>query len=152
VDSFKDADGRQWSIRLTAYDMTRIRETCGVDLWVRSSGSDWDLSAFELWQDPPKFVGVVWAVVETQATAAGVSREQFERAYTPEVYHDSKVAFGEAILRFSPLPAGLQDRLREYLKTGEIKTDRPGDSTSSANATSWPGLSASTPDPLPSVS
>ncbi len=150
MEKFLDSEGREWSIRLTAGKCTRIRDASGIDLYVKvGDDGQWDFSAFDLYLNPRKFLDVLWTLIEDEAKCRSVTREQFEDTVDVATYRNAKVAFGDEVNCFSPMPAALQSKMRELIRetVGET-TDRPTDSTSNGSATNSAGPSESTRDPL----
>jgi hypothetical protein len=151
MQTFKDADGREWTFRLTAWHCTKIREQYGVELYL-TAGDDgkWDQSVLNLSLKPRRFLDIVWCLVSAEASKKTIDRESFEKAFDSDVYARVETAFDCEVVSFSPLPAALKaDMIRALKGTGGEATDRPNGSTSNGSATSSAAPSGSTPGPSP---
>src|SRR5262249_10431870 len=116
--SFKDTEGRTWTVRLTAYAVARVRERTGLDLFAVLDG--WPEPAGKLSGDPALFLTAVYLLATAQKGApAGVSDEDFLRAVDGEVLDAMSDAFHEAVLDFfrrsprGPALAKVREKARE---------------------------------------
>lgn len=98
--SFKDADGRDWSIRLTHADTVRVKAATGVSLYHLLDDKMKGLNA--LLTDPEKFVGAVFTLCERQAEKAQVSPEAFGGALDGPALEAMAEAFLEGLADFFP--------------------------------------------------
>lgn len=74
MNVFKDKLGRQWSLALTLGDIRRIRVECGVDVGELLKNPT---KFAESLDDPEKFGALLWCLCSEEATARGVTPEQF---------------------------------------------------------------------------
>lgn len=96
--TFKDAEGREWSVRITTGGLTAVREATGVKIG-DLLGSQ--LAGFKaLVSDIEQLVNVVWVLVRSQHP--GVTDEQFGAALGGDAVEDLASAFYQAVVDFSP--------------------------------------------------
>lgn len=174
--TFRDAEGRPWTIRLTAYAIGRVKEKTGLDLFAILD--DWPKSVDRLTSDMAVFVNAVYLLATSAKDAPAVSEDDFCRAVDGETLDAMSEAFHSAVLDFfrrSPRGPALakvkekSDRLTKLLgekalrqadgidpetllaeieKAAAGKTAAPSKSASGDS----PALSVFTPDPSPSAS
>lgn len=160
VATFKDTEGREWRVALTAGDLKPLRAECQVEVGKLLPNRMAGLGA--LLADLERFVDVVWLLVRGQH--AGVTAEQFGQALGGDAVEDAADAFIRALADFSPRQnrrplLAMLTKAAEFEKTAADRMtavveslDPAGLLTSSASPGSSPASSASTPDPSPSAS
>jgi hypothetical protein len=140
--SFKDTEGREWTIRFTARRLTQLREMLGYSVSIVSTPdglAEW--RGPEVAYNPDKFGDVLALLLGDQFEKAKVTREQFEDAFDEEVYRKAGTAFQDALLGFSLVP----DALRKVFAAGDETRTRPPSSISSNGVTNSPDVPGSTP-------
>jgi hypothetical protein len=121
MSSFKDTEGRIWTLRLTVASIRRIKDIAGVDLSVSAFFSEGSLLA-ELSSDYLKVARVVYAAVAPEAEKRGISEEAFQDALSGDCIEQMSNAFLEALADFFP---GLQGNvLRRVLKASEEQKEK----------------------------
>lgn len=106
--TFRDTNGRDWHIALTVADIKRVQQLTGVLL--TSLVEDKLVPLAELIGDPVRLVDTLYAIVQPQADAAGVTDEQFGRSLGGDSLEQAANAFVEGLLDFFP------SRQRDLLK------------------------------------
>jgi hypothetical protein len=152
VASFKDADGREWKLRLTVGLLGDVRRDAGVDLGAAIK-SPKDLAGI-LYADPADLVKVLWVLVEKQATDAGVSPEEFGHAFDGAAIERAGEALLEAVADFFPRSAigrKIKSNLPKLLEQvdREIEARMDAALTSNAPAGNSPESSGSIHGPSP---
>jgi len=161
--SFTDNTGRAWSLSLTIAAVKRVKGLLGVDLLDLSSGTPPLIS--RLGTDVVLLCDVVYAILQPQADAAGVTDEQFGAALGGEAVEAAVGAFFAELadffrqIRRTDQSAAIAkqarfvdlavrrietriDRLDLEAEVEAAMAETPGESS-----TSSPGPSASTPAP-----
>jgi hypothetical protein len=96
--SFKDRNGKNWTIDLDAYLIRDVRKACdGLDL-AALNGEAYD----KLDADPVLLVDTLWVLCASQANAANISQEQFASALVGDPISYATKALLESIADFSP--------------------------------------------------
>lgn len=142
MGTFKDTAGREWRLRLTAGLATRIREATGRSILLSCTVEgikQWE--GYSLPDQPEKFVQALWLMIERQATAATITRDQFEDAFDPDTYRAAAAAYYDSILSFSQTP-GL---LKSIFGSGKEMVSRLQGTTANASATNSEASAESTP-------
>ena len=106
--TFRDTNGRDWHVALTVADIKRVQQLTGVLL--TSLVEDKLVPLAELIGDPVRLVDTLYAIVQPQADAAGVTDEQFGRSLGGDSLEQAANAFVEGLLDFFP------SRQRDLLK------------------------------------
>jgi len=106
--TFRDTNGRDWHIALTVADIKRVQQLTSVLL--TSLVEDKLVPLAELIGDPVRLVDTLYAIVQPQADAAGVTDEQFGRSLGGDSLEQAANAFVEGLLDFFP------SRQRDLLK------------------------------------
>ena len=104
--TFKDCEGRTWSIALNVHQMKRIRAHLGIDL-VNEIALDADGKVKvdlvdRIANDPCLLVDILWVCVEEEAKEAGVTDEQFGRSLAGDSIEDATKAFLDELVDFFP--------------------------------------------------
>jgi hypothetical protein len=111
MKTFKDNAGRTWSVAINVDAVKRIKARVGVDL-LMVGVSDARLAA-ELAEDPIKLVDVLFAAMEPEAVANGVTDVEFGRAMGGDAIDDATAALMEEVVDF--FPKGRRSVLRAAL-------------------------------------
>lgn len=98
--SFKDIKGKEWDLRLTHGLVLQLKAATGVDLYKALDNRLAGLN--ELTNDPEKFVGFIYALVEKQAVADQVQPEDFAMLLDGDTLEAMGTAFMEALASFFP--------------------------------------------------
>lgn len=118
--SFKDCEGREWSVRITHGDALRIRGEVKVDLYKLLDGKMEKLAA--LLADPEKLVAVVWCLVEKQADRGGIDEVGFGMALDGDATEGMAEALMDALADFTPNRRA-REALRKALAKGKEVAD-----------------------------
>lgn len=98
--TFKDNEGREWTIDVHTTSIKRVRDLTGVDLLEIQ-----DLTIIDrLSNDPVLLVDVVYAACKPQADERAISDEQFGCAMAGDVIEAATKALLEELVAFSPSP------------------------------------------------
>ena len=104
--TFKDREGRTWSIALNVHQMKRIRAHLGIDLVnVIALDADGKVKVDlvdRIANDPCLLVDILWVCVEEEAKEAGVTDEQFGRSLAGDSIEDATKAFLDELVDFFP--------------------------------------------------
>lgn len=106
MPTFKDANGREWLVKLDGPKIGEVRKTCGVDL-AAIDGS----AAEKLRDDPCLLVDSLWVICKSQAQSQSITSAQFGEALVGDSIEFATEALIDAINDFFP------SRRREHLKT-----------------------------------
>lgn len=93
---FLDSEKRTWVLRIDLGRARRIRDEFGVDLLA------WSQATFEQLQDPFTLGGILWTLIEADATKKNITVEQFSEAIDGNVIEQAGEALLEAIIDFFP--------------------------------------------------
>ena len=164
MQSFKDNQGRQWSVEINVTAIKRVRGLTGEDLMQVIEGTLIE----KLIRDPVLLCDVVYAICKSEADARSVSDEEFGKAMAGDAIEAATTAVLEELVGFCPSPRDranlgrvlqatrkVMDRARDLvekkLESGELDrlADRllSGEATAGSSSTSAPESSASTPAP-----
>lgn len=116
MPSFKDTEGRTWTLRITVSTIRRIKDLAGVDF------ADLDMfnqggGLFEVTSDYLKFGAILYAICKPEADARSVQEEAFLDAISGEVLETATRAFVEAVADFFPPSRG--NLIRQTLQAAE---------------------------------
>lgn len=165
--SFKDNQGRQWSVEINVTAIKRVRGLTGEDLMQVIEGTLIE----KLIRDPVLLCDVVYAICKPEADTRNVSDEEFGKAMAGDAIEAATTAVLEELVGFCPSPRDranlgrvlqatrkVMDRARDLvekkLDSGEL--DRLADrllaegspeAIAGSSSTSAPASSASTPAP-----
>lgn len=96
--SFKDLNGREWTIELDAPTVRQIRTECGgIDL-LGDDGKAYD----RMYDDPLLLCDVLWSILKDEAQAAGIDGKQFFKAVKGDPFEFALAAIQKAITDFFP--------------------------------------------------
>jgi hypothetical protein len=158
--SFRDGEGRTWSVRITIGLLPKLREA-GFAVGDLKGADGWEGLA-----DPERLGRVLWVLVGEQAEKAGLTPEAFADGIDgPAIYaaHDAIMgavadftrppAVAQAIkTRLPAVRAKAETTLAARLAAEPIPDLDETPSPSNASAGSSPPSPASTPAPSPSAS
>lgn len=121
MPSFKDTEGRVWTLRITVAAIRRIKDIAGIDLG--------DFSVFgeggpfsDLGSDSCRLVEIVYAAVKPEADILGVNMEKFMESFVGETVVKASEALLESLADFFPGSQGLLIR-RALELSGKAKED-----------------------------
>ena len=166
--SFKDNQGRQWSVEINVTAIKRVRGLTGEDLMQVIEGTLIE----KLIRDPVLLCDVVYALCKPEADARSVSDEEFGKAMAGDAIEAATTAVLEELVGFCPSPRDranlgrvlqatnrVMEKARDLTEkrietlTSESELDKlvnrmvPEPLTSGSSSTSAPEPSASTPGP-----
>ena len=165
--SFKDNQGRQWSVEINVTAIKRVRGLTGEDLMQVIEGTLIE----KLIRDPVLLCDVVYAICKPEADTRNVSDEEFGKAMAGDAIEAATTAVLEELVGFCPSPRDranlgrvlqatrkVMDRARDLvekkLDSGELDrladrllSEGVGEATAGSSSTSAPASSASTPVP-----
>ena len=113
MPTFKDENGRPWTVKIDVAAVKRIRESLQIDLMTALSG---DLIS-KIAADPVILVEILWLLVEKEAKAANIADADFGAAIAGDALERAGDTFLEALILFFP------PRQRETLAKLKTKTD-----------------------------
>ena len=154
---FKDGNGDEWEIRITAGHLRPLREDFGIDL--RDTLKPGESTLVNILGDPEQFMRVVYSLCEPQVEKRGLTPEQFAYRFDGDTLEAAAVALFGAINDFFRVRTG--EKAAATFRTGLTKTsdavnavwDKAAESLTSSNgALNSAEPSASTPGPSPSAS
>ena len=104
--TFKDCEGRTWSVTLNVLQRKRIRANLGVDLVnviaLDSGGKVKTDLVDRIASDPCLLVDILWVCVGDEAKAAGVTDEEFGRSLAGDSIDEATAAFLDELVDFFP--------------------------------------------------
>lgn len=123
MGKFKDTKDREWEVDITI----------GTTIRLKSEGADFHslvenrcAKFLALAEDDIGLAGWLWAIVKPQATASGVSEEDFYEALSGETLHAAWEVFASATADFIRNPeirCGLKEALAKSKKIGAKAAD-----------------------------
>ena len=165
--SFKDNQGRQWSVEINVTAIKRVRGLTGEDLMQVIEGTLIE----KLIRDPVLLCDVVYAICKPEADTRSVSDEEFGKAMAGDAIEAATTAVLEELVGFCPSPrdrANLgrvlqatrkvmnraRDLVEKKLDSGALDqladrllAEASPEATAGSSSTSAPESSASTPAP-----
>lgn len=97
MPTFKDANGREWVVKLDAPTIADVRSELSIDLIDPKGASFLTLS-----DDPVSLVNVLWVICREQAQRAGLTDRQFGEALVGDPIEAAAGALCSAICDFFP--------------------------------------------------
>ena len=97
--SFKDKAGREWVIDITKGDVRRLTK---LGIPFGELLGDFKRLANEVLTSPEQFDRVLWCLIESQAKAAGVSKDDFDDSWNGDTEEAAGLAFVDSVMDFSP--------------------------------------------------
>ena len=167
MQSFKDNQGRQWSVEINVTAIKRVRGLTGEDLMQVIEGTLIE----KLIRDPVLLCDVVYAICKPEADTRNISDEEFGKAMAGDAIEAATTAVLEELVGFCPSPRDranlgrvlqatrkVMDRARDLvekkLDSGELDrladrllSEGLGGATAGSSSISAPESSASTPAP-----
>jgi len=116
---FKDNKERSWTIDINVAVVKRVKARIQIDLLEAFNGKFLE----DLSRDPVRLVDLLYVLCEAQATAVGITDEQFGEAMAGDSILSATDAFISALVDFSPSPrarASLTE-IRRLMKEAESK-------------------------------
>lgn len=101
MQTFTDSEGRGWKLTITIDTVRRVQSLAGVNLVNIAEADEGQqplMTRLEL--DLVLLVDVIWAIVEPQASAAGITSEQFGQALGGEAIASAHDAFWRELADF----------------------------------------------------
>lgn len=165
--TFIDTKGRIWDCRVNVAVCKRVRSLVGIDLANLSKDT-----ISKLCGDPIVLVDTLFAVVQPQAIAHGVSDTDFGEMMAGDLIEQASAALVDGLIAFFPnardrqnfrtafdLTKRVTDRVRETVGAGlapanleKLETEAVRRAISGLASTNLPESSASTPTPSLSAS
>lgn len=150
--TFLDRAKRSWVLRIDLGRAQRIRDEFGVDLLA------WSERTFEQLQDPFTLGGIIWTLIEADATRRNVTIDDWNAAIDGNVIEQAGEALLEAIIDF--FPPRKQELMRKMaadakaIETAWMTTTihRLNDPTLKANLDRIHATAGGTPTSSPAVS
>ncbi len=96
--TFRDITGREWQLRITVWDVQRVREELKIDLMDMNTGETPLVSRLHV--DMILLIGVIWVCVEDQAKKFEVTPEQFGRSLGGTEVQGATKAFWDELRDF----------------------------------------------------
>lgn len=116
--SFNDTKGRTWRLSISIGVAMKVRNNLGIDLLA----SDTQNVILKLAADPITLCGVLWILVEDQATTAGVDQAAFWEALSDDSVEAATFAFLDALIDFFPLARqGVLRRIVAKMREADAK-------------------------------
>lgn len=114
--TFKDAEGREWVIRLTLGSIDRVKREADVDFGVINT-PEGPRKLAAMFDNPATLAKVCYVLAHSQAEKAGVSPEQFAEAIDGDTLERMGEALNDEIVNFSPTHR--RDVMRAGLKKAQ---------------------------------
>lgn len=133
---FKDKEGREWRLEMNVAQAKRLKDRLDIDVL------DGGHSVNKLAQDPYTAANVLYVLCEQQATAAGISDEQFGALLAGDSFDDATTALLEELVDFFPkrqretwkkMLAALATAKGDLVNLADRKLDSPELKTGMAN-------------------
>ena len=120
MPSFKDTEGRIWTLRITVAAIRRIKDIAGIDLGTSIFAEESPLASLS--DDCLKMARAVYAAVKPEADVLGVTMEKFMESFVGETVVKASEALLESLADFFPGSQGLLIR-RALELSGKAKED-----------------------------
>jgi hypothetical protein len=99
MPSFKDTEGREWTMRVDVQTVRDVRTATGVDIARLLSTTEGHRA---LHDDVCQLVDIIYEICKRQSITRGVSAEDFGRSLAGDSLDGAIIAFEEAIIEFLP--------------------------------------------------
>lgn len=116
MSTFKDTQGRSWTISINTEQIKRLRTRLSIDV-ARLFDNNAEVYR-KILSDVVLLVDVLFVLCESQAEKAGINDAQFGEALAGDCFDDAIKAFEDALLFFCP------KRQREILTQMRAKGDQ----------------------------
>lgn len=116
MHSFKDTEGRAWTIGIHVLAVKRVRALAEVDLYALMDGSFEALG--RLTEDPCKLVDVLYVLCRDEAERRGLTDEDFGRSLGGDSLQQAIEAFVAELVDFCPDPRR-REALARMMETGK---------------------------------
>jgi len=97
MEIFKDAEGREWTIKITISTVKELRATCDIDIMEHSGESIRGLGT-----DPCLLADVLYVCCKKEAEEKGISDTQFGEGLRGDVIDSATEAFLNELVNFFP--------------------------------------------------
>ena len=115
--TFTDASEKIWTVDINVGSINRVKEILEIDL-----GTVTDATLRRLATDPSLLVSVLFQICEQQATAQGVTAEQFARGFKGDAIERATEALIQEIIDFTPGTQQRQAMRSVYAQAVEAQT------------------------------
>lgn len=109
MHTFRDTTGRIWSVRIDVTAIKRVRGLTSIDLLTAATVD----GLGSILSDPVKVCDILYALCRDEATARGVSDEDFGRALFGDEIETAMDALAEELIDF--FPSSSRGLLRKWL-------------------------------------
>lgn len=116
--AFRDAKGREWTVKLTRGDLRRVREQTGIELGKLLA--DRDQLAAVVFGDPENVWKVLWVLIEAQAAERGIDKDGLEDAWDEDAAGGALDALVVAVANFT-LPRSVSAKAVATIRSGMVK-------------------------------
>jgi hypothetical protein len=116
--TFKDNQGREWTVEITVAAIKRVRGLAGVDLMEVLEGSNGLIE--RLVRDPVLLCDVIYAACKPQADERQVSDEAFGASMAGDAIEHATAALLEELVDFCPSPRDRANLGRVLMATREV--------------------------------
>jgi hypothetical protein len=116
--TFKDNQGREWTVEITVAAIKRVRGLAGVDLMEVLEGSNGLIE--KLVRDPVLLCDVIYAACKPQADERQVSDEAFGASMAGDAIEHATAALLEELVDFCPSPRDRANLGRVLKATREV--------------------------------
>ena len=115
MPSYKDLNGKSWTVQISAQDIITLKKTLDIDLM--KSLNDEGKTLYGITEDVEKLVNVLHLLCADQAEKAGVSATEFARGLGGDTLENATKAFIDAFIEFLP------PQKRAFVKMAEEKRE-----------------------------
>jgi hypothetical protein len=118
MHTFKDNQGREWTVEITVAAIKRVRGLAGVDLMEVLEGSNGLIE--KLVRDPVLLCDVIYAACKPQADERQVTDETFGASMAGDAIEHATAALLEELVDFCPSPRDRANLGRVLKATREV--------------------------------
>lgn len=118
MHTFKDNQGREWTVEITVAAIKRVRGLAGVDLMEVLEGSNGLIE--KLVRDPVLLCDVIYAACKPQADERQISDEAFGASMAGDAIEHATAALLEELVDFCPSPRDRANLGRVLKATREV--------------------------------
>lgn len=118
MHTFKDNQGREWTVEITVAAIKRVRGLAGVDLMEVLEGSNGLIE--KLVRDPVLLCDVIYAACKPQADERQISDEAFGASMAGDAIEHATAALLEELVDFCPSPRDRANLGRVLVATREV--------------------------------